>query len=439
MKLLAIAPYFPPRRRVGALRPYRFVTRVQAHGWEARVICLSTPGAELDPDAAGRLAAVERWEVSSPFDRTRGRAQSDLEQTARAKGPMDAVGGRVADVVDASFPVDTWAPLLTAAAPGMLRRARAYAPDLIWATADPWSSLGLAHHLSRRLGVPWVADLRDPWTLCPLRSGDRSALGRALDRRFEARWLGSAAAIGVTSRLTLERYAAAYPALATRMFSEPNSYDAALEPQAFDAAAAPRPADATRPLSLLFFGGFRDSAPPDLLIDALARAHTLRPDATFTVRSVGGLQGAHAERAGAAGVLSCFATFEGVPYAQATATMREADLLLLSAAPRRPEQIPAKLWDYLPAGRPILSLGRNPEIAEVLADTGLGLQVDPTAADAVEATARLLLDAHDRLRRGELLLPDLSADASRVAAHGADHSTARLLAHFERVLSERGA
>ena len=64
------------------------------------------------------------------------------------------------------------------------------------------------------------------------------------------------------------------------------------------------------------------------------------------------------------------------------------DLLLLSTHPLRDDIIPAKLWDYLLADRPILSLCPNPEVGEWIDRYRAGIQ----ATDAPHA-ARMLLGA----------------------------------------------
>lgn len=440
-RVLLIAPYFPPRQRVGALRPYRFATRLIAHGWESKVICLATPGANLEPHAASRLAQLERWEVRSPLDRTRRRADSDLEQAHRptsiAAGRPRGWLDRLADKVDAAFPVDTWAPLLMWAAPGLVRQARVFKPDLIWATADPWSSLGLAQYLAKRLQVPWIADLRDPWTLCPVRSGQRTSWARAWDRFFERRFLKSATAIGFTSRLTLERYAQAYPEHAERMFNEPNSFDASPPTWYGDEL---RLAPTTRPLEVTFFGRFRASAPPTLLIDALAQIKAQDPQLglRIRVRSVGGLQGEDARRAERLGVANQFESMGAVPNSEATRTLAKADLLVLTTAPVRPEMIAAKLWDYLPAQRPVLALSDNPEIGEVLTRTGLGRLISVSTHDAVSQVSAALKEAANNLHNGQPLLAEFAPNPEALRGYSADASTARLVAQFQRALTRQG-
>lgn len=441
LKLLVVAPYFPPRRRVGALRPYRFVTRFLDAGVAVRVIRLHTADAALSQDEQARLSGAACWDIAAPFDRTRRRSESELAPAPRTDHPrlLRRALDWTADQIDASCPADTWGPLLTLEARGMLQRARAFAPDMIWATADPWSSLGLGHYLAGELGIPWVADLRDPWTLCPLRAGERTAFGRAADRWLERSWLSSAAAIGFTSLTTRERYALAYPALSQRMFCEPNSYDVDFDEAAFAAAASKRPHAQGAALDVLFFGAFRSSAPATLVVDALALLVQSHGAAAprVRVRSVGGLPPRDAARATRYGVAGCFENERAVPYASAMTSLRGADLLLLTTADQRPEMIPAKLWDYLAAGRPILSLSRNPEIARVLRDTGLGVQLDPTAPGAVQALATLLCEATLRVGRGEPPLLSFSPRASAVRRYGADASAARMLARFDVIVARR--
>src|SRR5262249_15352315 len=39
------------------------------------------------------------------------------------------------------------------------------ASQVVWATGGPWSSLVIGRNVSRRTGIPYVLDFRDPWTL----------------------------------------------------------------------------------------------------------------------------------------------------------------------------------------------------------------------------------------------------------------------------------
>ena len=54
--------------------------------------------------------------------------------------------------------------------------------ELIFATMSPFESGEVARRLSRRLGIPWVADLRDPWAL-----DEMQVYPSLLHRRLEMR------------------------------------------------------------------------------------------------------------------------------------------------------------------------------------------------------------------------------------------------------------
>ena len=78
-----------------------------------------------------------------------------------------------------------------------------------------------------------------------------------------------------------------------------------------------------------------------------------------------------------------------VPFAEGLSVLRQAGALLLLQSEQTELQIPAKLYDYLCARRPILALTANPEIEEILVQTGAGLSVPAREAEIVEALSRL--------------------------------------------------
>src|SRR5262249_9497451 len=79
-----------------------------------------------------------------------------------------------------------WYPRAVEAGLTLLRRHRF---DLILATGEPYSAYLIAKALSRRSGVPYVIDMRDPWTLAPYRDVQRAAWRKSLERWLERRIL----------------------------------------------------------------------------------------------------------------------------------------------------------------------------------------------------------------------------------------------------------
>ena len=69
---------------------------------------------------------------------------------------------------------------------------------------------------------------------------------------------------------------------------------------------------------------------------------------------------------------------EQVPYEQSIRTMVEADVLLLLDSPGRRAGVPAKLYEYIGAGRPILALAEpESDVAWVLRESGVAHRIAP--------------------------------------------------------------
>jgi hypothetical protein len=96
-------------------------------------------------------------------------------------------------------------------------------------------------------------------------------------------------------------------------------------------------------------------------------------------------------------------------YRQALTEMMRADGLLLLQAANCNEQIPAKLYEYLRARRPILALtDPSGDTAGAVRAAGIGSIARLDSADDI-ATA--LVDVVDAIRQGRAALPDASAVA----------------------------
>jgi glycosyltransferase involved in cell wall biosynthesis len=118
-----------------------------------------------------------------------------------------------------------------------------------------------------------------------------------------------------------------------------------------------------------------------------------------------------------------------VPYEQSLRELAAADvLLLLQASDDTVSLVPAKLYEYLRAQKPVLALVRDGAVTEVLAQTGGGFAVDPADAPALDAALRAI--AAD-WRSGRLA--DRVADLSALRRFDRRALTADLAAVFDEV------
>lgn len=112
-----------------------------------------------------------------------------------------------------------------AAARAFVDRGVARAVDAIYVSAGPHSTLEAGAWASRRLGVPWVADLRDLWNVDSLKFYP-SRFHYFWESRLEKRLLNSASAIIANTPLSGERLRERLgPTCAARVTVIPNGFD----------------------------------------------------------------------------------------------------------------------------------------------------------------------------------------------------------------------
>ena len=241
-------------------------------------------------------------------------------------------------------------------------------PDLIIATYQPAVSLWLASALSKKLSIPWVADLRDAVSLyntSPLR------LAKQIDAFVDKQIMKSVSHIVTVS-----------PALAKLMgdfYQKPvdviyNGFDLT------NHTIPPRPPEKNSSFTLYYAGRFHPHRIPavKIVIDWLAEG--VLPRAIFRARSLGP-QEANEEILHYAEKRGVRKTVELLPSASPDVIFeeeRKADILLVceDVAKMNPisnTNMTGKLFEYMPFHAPIVAITRkDSDIRLVLEDTGRG-------------------------------------------------------------------
>ena len=253
---------------------------------------------------------------------------------------------------------DRWVTWFAAGVVTGLAMIRASRPRAIFSTYPIATAhlIGLALH--RLTGLPWIADFRDPM----------AQVGYPRDPRIwrSFRWIEQRALAGAqrslfTSPGAIRDYRATYPAVpADRFVLLENGFDE----EAFagiEARTAVTDASGGRsPLVILHSGivypSERDPTHFFGALGALKRTGALRAaDVEFRFRASANddLLRSLAEREGVTDLVS---VRPSIPYREALVEMVNADGLLLMQAANCNSQIPAKAYEYLRAGRPILAL-----------------------------------------------------------------------------------
>ena len=438
-KVLMIAYAFPPTGGSGVQRTAKFAKYLPQFGWLPTVwtvddadglprdetLCHDLPP-EVTVCAGASLGGVRAFRRSL---RGFANARAGEGWTALASRFVKAVDWRLENWVTSNcFPDDCigWARRSL----GMLRTRLATENfDVIYSTYSPASNHWLALEIKKATGLPWVADFRDLWTQdCRYRSD--SPTRRAAHRRLEKEFLETAdAVVGVTPRQT-EILCGFVPGQFEKFHTITNGFD----PDDFNQLRTSRETK-RKQFILSYVGRFDPSQTPDSWFNALrAFAGQIGPQREkFVLRMVGHVNRACKVRLQATGISCEF--HEYMPHREAIQAMIDADALLL-CAPRGPNGdtiIPAKMFEYLATGRPILAIGPpNSICARMVHEAKAGISADFDEQTIVAALRRMF----DAWRGGT---PMQGADAEDVVGFSRMELTGRLARLLDQLCEERSS
>ncbi|RNC85565.1 MAG: hypothetical protein ED557_01985 [Balneola sp.] len=421
-RVLIIAPYFVPRRRVGSLRPYKFAIHLKKYGWEPSVLCIDDSSSELTKNEQEELKDIPIFKLRSPIDRT----YKDNKSPKSANEVKKKKNNSFADWIDSNFPVDTWLPFFWAMKGEIKSVIEEVKPDVVWTTSDPWSGGYIAGKIAKKLKLPWVADFRDPWTLCKVRFPKKGFFARNIEKRAEAWMVRKADYMTFTAKKTEKLYLNEYPKLKGRTTTIYNSFQG----QPYQSI----PAILSKNLEVFFMGSFRELSTASLIIEVLAIVKEKNPEVLkyINIHSYAELSGEDLDAAIEAGVHDRFIVRDKVPFELVQKEIANADILLLSTHPDRKEIVPAKLLDYLVSNRPILSLVQNDEIATILEETGRGVQF---SKDRLVEAADLLIKSVEALQKGEKISFSVKTEVKAVIKFSALHTSKQLAELLDEVIS----
>lgn len=413
-----IAYHFPPLAgSSGIQRTLRFAQHLPALGWQPLV--LSANPRAYPSTSADLLAEI-------PLDLVVQRAFA--LDTARQLSIFGRYPGWMARP-------DRWLSWRFDAVRQGLQMIKRYQPDLIWSTFPIATAHLIAADLQRKSGLPWVADFRDPMAHDGYPS-DPDAWAEY--RRIEQTVFDQARHCTFTTPGALAYYRQRYPKRADDISLLENGYDEASflaaekklvpAPHLMNAVGGVKPAV---PLILLHSGIVypweRDPRPLFAALAYLAASGQLNSK-QLRLRFRGS---AHEQElmqmATAAGVLDFVELCPPLPYEEALAEMMSVDGLLLMQAGNCNSQIPAKVYEYFRAGRPVFSLtDPRGDTASVLRSAGLDEIVD---LGSINAIATALPRWLGQLHVGSAALPDINS-VRAASRHSRSRDLAKLLDHI---------
>ncbi len=402
-RLLFVSHHFPPDTSIGSKRSHRIACQMAARGWQVDVLCaheLYQDGYDLSLMAGLETVNIVRTQELNPrawarWAREKLQGGDDMSVVQTQKKTNNAPNSETDDTsvgalskllrgLSANYSrwvelPDQWSGWL---APALTTAQTLQRPDVVLATIPPSTSALVATAIAKRFNVPLVLDYRDPWHA----AGRRPDLPRA--RRQLEIWLETRCHMQAAALVTVT------PGLADEIGNQvgrhvhlvPNACEperlADIVPMAFD-----------RP-TIVYTGSLYGGRSVEPVLQSMAR---LRAAGDLDKASIGllvmGQDNDHVtQQADALGVADLVEVMARQSHNVAISAALGASMNLLLVAPQHKVQVPAKVFEQLAAGKPILVLGpQGADVERFLADTDAARCAQPEDNAVIDEALRDLV------------------------------------------------
>ncbi len=381
LRVLLISYWFPPSNVIGAIRVGHFAKSLLEAGHDVRVLA----GENSDDQSLPAPFPADR--VIHVQAKRGGDSLGSIVRVLRRSAPGIAAGFEPTQVASGSpspsrrwvaalkrnyyallhipDPRAPWMRRVTAAGYELVKQWR---PDIVLASAPPNSGLIAARRIARACAAPWVGDLRDLWADNTYYSYPRWRWW--IDRLVEPGVLGSAAGLITVSPIWAD--------LLRRKYEQPVRciFNGFVSEDFPTISSVPEPGDVVSIIHTgSIYGGYRDPTPLFQGIGLLTACERRHVAVHFFGLSETDNQVVRTAMS-ATEVPDRVFLHDRVSYRESLSLQQSADVLLLLQWNNVKDagMIPAKFFEYLRAGRPILMIGyEHGNLAQMIRERGAGI------------------------------------------------------------------
>ena len=371
MKNVLIITYnFPPRPAVGGLRIYGLAKYLPQYGWNPIILTAILPG---DPDPQFTVIQTPYNDVVAQWKKRLGLNpnQTLTEQfNVSTKSERLSIVERIAlissEIIAYPDSKRGWYDHAVLAGDKILKTQKI---DAILSSSSPVTSHLIAKVLSEKYQIPWVADLRDLWT--QNHYYQYSFIRNFFERKLELVTLSSTDALVTVSQPWCKELAKLHKM--KKIHAIHNGYN-------------PDEINPGHPLSKKFkilyagslYRGYQDPEPLFIVLNELIANNQINPElVSFDLFIIN--QEWLNEDVEKYNLKDIVHVHKPIIRNKILEKQRESQLLLILLwnNPNEKGVIPAKIFEYLAAKRPIISIGKyySGELKEILEITNAGVEL----------------------------------------------------------------
>jgi glycosyltransferase involved in cell wall biosynthesis len=371
--VLIITYYFPPMEGIGGIRPFGIAKYLPAYGWNPIILTPILPG---DPDLKCKIIQTPYKDVVENWKRRIGlnpkKSLNEQFQVKRRKNQPSIIDRCIVLPHEIMiYPDDRigWYNFAVLAGEKILKTEQI---DAILSSSRPETCHLVAKTLSEKYHVPWIADFRDLWSQNQYTYFSYFFM-KYFEKKLEIKTLRHASVLTTVSQPLVNKLAVLHKSKKIVLIK--NGFDP-------DLVNPGNPVD--QHFTIIYTGylyqGKRDPSNLFAVIQDLCEKEIIkRNDIKIDFFCLGSPENWLQEEIVRYHLQDIVTLHGGVSHTTAIAEQRKAHLLLLLTWNNPEEQgvYTGKLFEYLAARRPILSLGytEGGVIKELLAETQAGVHV----------------------------------------------------------------
>ncbi|MDN5354027.1 MAG: hypothetical protein PWQ09_783 [Candidatus Cloacimonadota bacterium] len=386
--LLLISYFFPPLGGPGVQRVQKFAKYLGKFGWRPVVLTVKdieyvaydpTLLTEISDIPIYRSGSADPMRILHILEKMRGKRKRLYTEVKEERKKLWR------DI----FPIDSKIGWLPFAVNKGVALGKIYNFKAVYATLLPYSSALVGYKIAKKLQLPLILDYRDLWLGKPEISFF-SEWHKKLAKKWEAKILQFASKVIMNTHRAKDKIKEIYPQIDSQKFQVIyNGYDS----QDFEENIQTH----DDKIIFTYTGGFYGERTPEYFLQAL---ETMEIPENVVFRFVGNYFKHIKEMFKKSGKKQHLQIIPQVNHRESVRYLQQSDFLLLFIAKHKSEiVIPAKVFEYLAARRPILAMiPPQGEAAELISQHKAGLICPIDAVSQIQKNIKEMISGNNNFK-----------------------------------------